>query len=267
MAVTTFIPKVWEAALLESYKKTAIAQMITTPPTEIEGDTIIWNNVSNIAIKDYTGTVDYESLDLTDVQMKMNQKKYWAFAVDDVDKIQAAGNLITPHMEEAASGLGVTSDRYVLSQITDADATNVIGASGGKININAKNAYDYIVDLNTRLSKKKVPLSDRFVVVTYDYLGLLSKDDRFTKNYKVLENGVVEGAKVNGAQIVVSEELPANIVTALHKGAIGYGTQLRKTEALRLQDKFADAVRGLQVYGAKVLRKKGVAVMHWTLGA
>ena len=103
------------------------------------------------------------------------------------------------------------------------------------------------------------------MIINSTYLGLLSKDDRFTKNYTILENGVVEGASINGSQLVVSEELPADKYILAHKEAWVHGIQLSKIEALRLETTFADGVRGLQVSGAKVLRPKGIAVLTGTI--
>jgi len=116
------------------------------------------------------------------------------------------------------------------------------------------------------LSKKKVPKVNRFVTVNADYLGLLSKDKRFTANPKVLENGVVEGQTINGMQVMCSEELPANVIIANHKSAIGAAKQINEVEAMRLQNKFADGIRGLCVYGDKVLRDDASAALYFEVG-
>jgi hypothetical protein len=44
--------------------------------------------------------------------------------------------------------------------------------------------------------------------------------------------------------------------------AITYGEQIAETEALRLQTTFADGVRGLHVYGAKVVRPDCLALAY-----
>lgn len=142
----------------------------------------------------------------------------------------------------------------------------LIGSSSAKKKVTAASAYDYIVDLGTMLSKKKVPKVNRFVTVNADYLGLLSKDKRFTANPKVLENGVVEGQTINGMQVMCSEELPANVIIANHKSAIGAAKQINEVEAMRLQNKFADGIRGLCVYGDKVLRDDASAALYFEVG-
>lgn len=116
---------------------------------------------------------------------------------------------------------------------------------------------------------KKVPKTERFTIINSQVLGLLSKDDRFTKQPVILENGVVEGQIINGSQIVVSEEIHNTSgkykILALHKSGIGHGKQLNETEAQRLQNSFADGVRGLMVYGAGVLRPEALAVLTATI--
>ncbi|MEH6957224.1 phage capsid protein [Neobacillus drentensis] len=269
MAVTNFIPQVWEAKLLQNFHKASICELITTPPTEIKGNTITFNKVGTVAVKDYAGTVTYDGLSTPKVDLNMDQKKYFAFQVDDVDKIQAAGDLIDSHTAEAGATLQEEVDKYCLGLYTGAHADNIIGTDAAPIALDKLNTYDKIVDLGTKLNKKKVPKTDRFVVINSDVLGLLSKDDRFTRQPVVLENGIVEGQKINGMQVVVSEELSVVSgkvkIMALHKSAIGHGEQLNETEAIRLQATFADAVRGLMVFGCKVLRPEAMAVLTATV--
>ncbi len=269
MAVTTFIPQVWEAKLLNNFRKASIAEMITTKPTKIEGKTITFNKAGAVAVKDYAGNVVWDELTTAKVDLNMDQEKYFAFKVDDVDAVQAAGDLVDAHTAEAGAELQETVDSYVLGLYTGAHADNTIGTDAAPIALSKTNVYDSIVDLGTKLNKKKVPKSDRFVVINSDVLGLLSKDDRFTRQPVVLENGVVEGQKINGMQVVVSEELSVVSgklkIMALHKSAIGHGKQIDQTEAMRLEGAFADGIRGLCVYGSSVLRAEALAVLTATV--
>ena len=112
-------------------------------------------------------------------------------------------------------------------------------------------------------------ISDETLIAHHPFvsdLGLLSKDKRFTANPKVLENGVVEGQTINGMQVMCSEELPANVIIANHKSAIGAAKQINEVEAMRLQNKFADGIRGLCVYGDKVLRDDASAALYFEVG-
>ncbi|HDR7694338.1 phage capsid protein [Bacillus thuringiensis] len=269
MSVATFIPTIWEARLMANFHKRSIADLITTKPAKIEGNKIIFNRVGAVNVKDYSGSVEWDDTNPSKVEINMDQKKYFAFKVDDVDAVQAAGDLIDPHTQEAGSVLQETVDTFVLGLYTGAHKDNVIGTDSAAIELSPKNAYDYIVDLNTKLNMKKVPKTERFTIINSQVLGLLSKDDRFTKQPVILENGVVEGQVINGSQIVVSEEIHNTSgkykILALHKSGIGHGKQLNETEAQRLQNSFADGVRGLMVYGAGVLRPESLAILTATI--
>ena len=249
MAVTNFIPQIWEARLMAKFHERSVGQLITTAPTKIEGNKIIFNKVSDIALKDYEGSVSFDDLTTSKVELPMDVKKYWAFKVDDVDAVQAAGALIDPHVAEAGYGLQEATDKLILDEALKTSHT-----------VEGEKAYDVIVKANTQLNKHKVPKADRYVVVNAEALEELHLDSRFTANYTILENGVIEGAKINGVQLVFSEELNGGefAIVALHKSAIGFGKQLEETEAMRLQNAFADGVRGLQVCGVKTLREEAV---------
>ena len=249
MAVTNFIPQVWEARLMAKFHERSVGQLITTAPTKIEGNKIIFNKVSDIALKDYEGSVSFDDLTTSKVELPMDVKKYWAFKVDDVDAVQSAGELIDPHVAEAGYGLQEATDKLILDEALKTSHT-----------VEGEKAYDVIVKANTQLNKHKVPKSERYVIVNAEALEELHLDPRFTANYTILENGVIEGAKINGVQLVFSEELNGGefAIVALHKSAIGFGKQLEETEAMRLQNAFADGVRGLQVCGVKTLREEAV---------
>ncbi len=249
MAVTNFIPTIWEARLMAKFHERSVGELITTAPTKIEGNKIVFNKVSDIALKDYEGTVNFDDLTTSKVELPMDVKKYWAFKVDDVDAVQSAGNLIDPHVSEAGYGLQEATDKLILDEALKTSHT-----------VTGEKAYDIIVKANTQLNKNKVPKAERFAIVNAEALEELHLDARFTANYTILENGVIEGAKINGVQLVFSEELNGGefAIVVLHKSAIGFGKQLEETEAMRLQNAFADGVRGLQVCGVKTLREEAV---------
>ena len=249
MAVTNFIPTIWEARLMAKFHERSVAELIATAPTKIEGNKIVFNKVSDVALKDYEGTVSFDDLQTSKVELNMDIEKYWAFKVDDVDAVQAAGNLIDPHVQEAGYGLQEATDKLVLDEALK--TTNIV---------TAEKIYDVIVKANTQLNKNKVPKSERFAVINSEALEDLNLDARFTSNYTILENGIIEGADINGTKLVFSEELNGGsfAIVALHKSAIGFGKQLEKTEAMRLESSFADGVRGLQVCGKQTLRGEAV---------
>ncbi|WP_233269388.1 hypothetical protein [Alteribacillus sp. YIM 98480] len=254
-----------------NFTKESVAAAITTAPTRTEGKTVTFNKAGDVTVSDYDGSINWEEVSTTAVDLNLDQKKYFAFSVDDVDAVQASGDMVDTFVSNASGSIQEEVDSYVFGLYTEAHEDNVIGDDTEPESVTKDNAYDYIVDLGTKLSKKKVPKNDRYVVVNAEYLGLLSKDDRFSSNPTVLENGVVEGQVINGMQVVVSEELSTNEngdykVIAMHRSAIGHDTQVDDVEALRLESQFADGVRGLSVYGATALRPEAMAVLTASIG-
>ena len=141
MAVTNFIASIWEARLLAKFHERSITDIITTAPTKVEGNKVIFNKVSDVAINPYTGTVNFEELTTPKVELNLDNKNYWAFKVDDVDAVQAAGDLIDPHVEEAGYGLQEATDKFVLTEALK--TSNVVTKTGDE------KAYDLIVKANT----------------------------------------------------------------------------------------------------------------------
>lgn len=266
MSVENFKPTLWEGALLANFHSTSVARALSIQPTSINGEKVIFNKVGAGTIKDYEGKVEWDEVNTPKVEMTFPEKKYFAFSLDDVDKAQLKADVMRATTDEHSSLLAELNDTYFFKTLADgAAAGNAIGSASSKKKLSSLNVYDYIVDLGVVLGKQKVPKANRFVTVDSEVLGLLSKDKRFTSNPKVLANGVVEGQIINNMQVVCSEEKPAGKIIAHYKGAIGFAMQLSEMEAMRLQNAFADGIRGLEMYGAKVLRDNAIALLHYSV--
>lgn len=172
-------------------------------------------------------------------------------------------------MERAAYALADTIDQYVAALYSGVDSGNFFGtdASPKTVGIGAEelSAYATIVNLAMILNKANVPSAGRFVIVPPDFLGLLAQDARFTSSPDVRANGIVEGQTIAGMQVYMSNNVP-NTTSTLYKvmagssQAIAFATALKTIETKRHDKFFADNVRGLQVYGAKLLNTKALAV-------
>ena len=123
MSVTNFIPVLWESRLLAKFHERSITDLITTAPTKVEGNKVIFNHVSDVSINAYEGTVNFEDLTTSKVELPLDHKNYWAFKVDDVDAVQSAGDLIDPHVEEAGYGLQEATDKFVLTEALKTSTT------------------------------------------------------------------------------------------------------------------------------------------------
>lgn len=274
MAVTTFIPELWSARLLYALEKSHVATNLVNRDYEgvisNQGDTVHINSIGAITVKDYTKNSDIDAPDAlttTDQTLEIDQCKYFNFQVDDVDKVQAAGELIDVAMGRAAYALADASDAFLLKTIAaGAAAGNTVGTTAAPIALTASNVYENIVKLRTKLDKANVPNTGRTIVVPPEVYALLLLDDRFAKSAAVagqaaLLNGEV--GKVAGFTVFMSNNVKTGVgtdtsktpyfeITAQVNTATTYAEQIIKTEGYRIESRFADGVKGLHVYGAKV---------------
>jgi hypothetical protein len=130
-------------------------------------------------------------------------------------------------------------------------------------------AYEYLVDLGTLLDENNVPTYGRFAVVPAWFHGLLLKDDRFVRSGTVtgdrrLMNG--EAGEAAGFTILKSNNVPntsgeAFRIMAGHAMATTFVEQVLDLQSYKPEKRFGDAVKGLHVYGGKVVRPSALACL------
>ena len=267
-----FIPELWSARLLANLDKTFVYPQCANRDYEGEvrnlGDTVHIQKFGDIQVADYTkatgvGTPKDPGAGST-VTLVIDQAKYFNFKVEDIEAVQANVNLMEKAMQRAAYAIGDVIDQYIAAFVNQA------GINAGEVAVTPQNAYDTLVDLKVKFNKENVPAAGRFVVVPPEFLGMLEKDDRYTKNYdaNVMANGVK--GRVAGFDILESNNVPyvsdgaKYTVMAGTDMAIAYAGQIAKIEAYRPEQSFSDACKGLYVYGAKVVEPKALAKLVCT---
>ncbi|MGW9529633.1 phage major capsid protein [Paenibacillus terrae] len=271
MSVQNFIPTIWSARLNESLKKNLVYGSVVNTDYEGEikgqGSTVKINSIGAVTIGNYdkvAGIGNPQELDATQKTLVIDQAKYFNFQVDDVDAAQANVNLLDGGIVEASYGLANVVDQYLAGFYTEVKAENKIGNDTTPITPTKDTAYDLLIDLGVLLDENNVPESERFVVVPAWYYGLLLKDARFTKDPNIIRTGYV--GDIDGMTVYKSNNVP-NIVGAKykiiagHKSAISFAGQVDSVEAFRPEKQFSDAVKGLQVFGAKCIKPEALAVL------
>jgi hypothetical protein len=284
MAISSFIPEVWNASLLESLKKSLIYAAPGVVNRDYEGDiasagdTVRITSISRPTVSTYipnSTTIAPQALVDADRALVIDQVKYWAFEVDDVDARQAAGNVLPAATAEAAYALADVMDQFVAGKYTEA-ANNVAAATvTGATASSWTNVYDQcLVPLKVALDIANVPSSQRYVILPPVIHGFLLRDSRFIKvnesgdGGEGLRNGMV--GRAAGFDILMSNNAPVVSagVYAIQAGvpqAITFAEQINKTEAYRPQSSFADAIKGLALYGCRVIRPDALAVCQITV--
>lgn len=275
MSVDGFIPEVWAAQLQESLKKA----LVFAGPSVVnrtyegnisdQGDTVRITSISRPTVAPYvknSTTITPETLTDAQRSLVIDQSKYFAFEVDDIDYRQSAngGALMAEAAKEAAYALADTADQFVAAKYTDVASANALGTVA--ITTSAL-ALDMIADLNQKLNEANVPKAGRYVIVPpwiesylLQHSSLIRVDAAGTS--ESLRNGMV--GRLLGFDILVSNNC-VNVtgddyaVLAGYPGAITYAEQISKVESYRPESAFSDALKGLHLYGAKVVRPTGIA--------
>lgn len=278
MSLNNFIPQVWAARLLSNLQKALVYGQPGVVNTDYEGEiseygnTVKINSIGPVNIGDYTKNQDItgpETLTSAQTTLVINQAKYFNFQVDDIDAAQQKPKVMDEAMREAAYGLADVADQYIANLYTGVATNNIIGDDTTPEVLTKENIYDLLVDLGTILTDAKIPKEGRWVVLPPWAYGLLLKDDRFVHVDKAgtdetLRNGIV--GRAAGFDILESHNVPNTDgskykIIAGHPMAISYAEQINSVEAYRPEKRFADAVKGLHLYGAKLIRPEGIAVL------
>ena len=236
------------------------------------GDTVHINQLGDITIKDYKkGDIEApEELSTTSQMLIIDQAKYFNFAIEDIDKAQVRSPLMDSAMERTAYGLADVTDSF-LANLMAKDAKIKIGNSTTPIALTEQNVYTTLVQLKVAMDKANVPTGGRWVVVPPEFEGLMLTDTRFasaygTKSEDRLVNGLV--ARACGFDIYVSNNVPVTAskysIIASNNTTTTFAEQIVSTEAFRPEASFKDAMKGLNVYGAKVTQGDAVAVLTAT---
>ena len=270
MSVDRFVPSLWAATLRENLNDAHVAVNLCNRNYEGDisqsGDTVRITSIGRVTIDNYvknSTSISPETLDDSQQVLTIDQAKYFAFQVDDVDarQVRDDGALMDVAMRDAAWGLGDAADTSVLSAMQSQGATgNALGAL--TIGTGNVDAYENIVDLAVKLDENNVPRQGRWCIIPPWYHGWLQKNANFVSygtqaNREDLENGIIGAAA--GMRIVVSNNLPSastgrNYVIAGHEMGVTYAEQINSVEAYRQESAFSDAVKGLHLYGYKITR-------------
>jgi hypothetical protein len=302
MSLTNFIPELWSDTLLVKLFENLVFGNLFNGDYEGEitrmGDTVKINAIGDISVYNYTKDTDINPPQaLTDAQMMLTitQAKYYDFEVDDVDAAQAHPTVMASAMEVAAFNMAEQMDLYYAGFYTDAVGT--IGSAGAPIvptvptqaNVGGgTTVYDYLVQLGQLLTQQKVPKKNRWCVVPPWITTFLIQDIRFTSfntpdARATITSGKLDAAggsnpdaylgKVNGMDVYESVNAihlgggvgvsgSQDVILAAHPMAFTKAEGLKKTEAFRPPYRFADAVKGLALYGAKTIRPYAAAVAY-----
>lgn len=288
-----FIPQLWSGKLNVKFYETTIFGEIANTNYEGEiksmGDTITINNIPSIVINDYTvgQNLSYQVPAPSKVDLQINLAKYFGVNISDVIEYQAKPMLMSMFSDDASKQMQITIDREILLNEFNNGATANKGATAGVLSgavnlgtdaapvvLSATNVLTVILGMATVLDEQNVPDTDRFMIMD-PATRLMLMQSELRQAYltgdstSILRNGKIGG--IDRFTVYLSNHLPTaaankdffgvtnssakrRVLIAGHKSALTFAAQITKTENLPNPNDFGTLVRGLNVYGHKMIK-------------
>jgi hypothetical protein len=288
-----FIPEIWSGKLIENFYDATVLAAISNTDYEGEiksmGDTVNIRTSPEITIREYVKgqTLQVENPDKPKLQLLIDKGEYFACIEDDVDKVQSDVGMMDLWSKDASEKMKIQIDKRVLTDmLPDVDALNKganagrisaninLGTSGSPVALTKANVLDYIVDIGTVLDEANAPEGNRFIVIPAKLAGMIKKSELKDASLSgdgtsILRNGRL--GMIDRFTIYMSHNLKVESggkfnVIAGHKMGFTFASQMTEMETLRSESTFGDIIRGLQVYGYKVVKPEALATGIVTIG-
>ncbi len=273
MAITNFIPTIWSETLYRKLNAEYVA--VKNCSREFEGSilgqgsTVKILGVGDITVSDYAKNTDMAAPSaLTDNarSLTINRAKAFNFLIDDVDHAQAAPGLMELAMEQAAAALADEADKYVFSLYSGVTAANTVTDAA----VTVDSILDDVIAAREKLLANGVGGSVPTVLeVSPEIAAILLKAKilNSTDNDGAVSNGAI--GSLIGFEVYVSPNIvcgtdKSNKCFARTKRAIAFAEQLNSVEAYRPELRFADGVKGLHLYGAKIIYTDEIVLLNLT---
>ena len=295
-----FLPSVYSKKVLNFFRKSSVVEAITNTDYAGEisayGDSVKIIKEPVISVSDYTRGSDTTATKLTDQELTLvvDSAKAFKFIVDDIETNMSHVNFKEVASSSAAYALRDSYDAAVIatmfSGVSSSSPDHVLGtdnatdlAAGtfdgtGNLDIgfgtNEHDPIDVMARMARLLDEQNVPEEGRWFVAGpdfYEVLGqasskLLSVD--FNAGQGSIRNGLVSSGKLRGFDMYKSNNIAATSNAAGkclggHISSTATANTILSTEVIRDPSSFGDIVRGLHVYGAKVLRPEALVTAFY----
>lgn len=293
---SAFIPEIWSGKLQVKFYKSTVLAEITNNDWEGEirnqGDTVHIRSIPTITINDYEKgqNLSNQVPTSTPIELTIDKGKYFAVIVDDVDEVQADIRLMDIFTNDAGEQMKIAIDNDVLNHVApDAAAANKganagaisgninLGTTGAPVAITKTNVLDVIISTGQVLDEQNVPEDGRWMVIA-PWVAALLKTSDLRQAYLTgddvspLRNGKL--GMIDRYTLYVSNNI--NTVTdsgascfhflAGTRDAISFASQITNVESIRSTQTFGNIVRGLNVYGYKVVKPEALVDLYATRG-
>ena len=290
-----FLPSIYSRKVLNFFRKSSVVEAITNTDYAGEisayGDSVKIIKEPVISVSDYTRATDTTVTRLTDQELTLvvDSAKAFKFIVDDIETNMSHVNFKEVATSSAAYALRDSYDAAVIatmfSGVSSSSPDHILGSDSatdlaagtfdgtGNLDIGFGSSEHDPIDVMARMARlldeQNVPEEGRWFVAGpdfYEVLGqasskLLSVD--FNAGQGSIRNGLVSSGKLRGFEMYKSNNIASTSNAAGkclggHISSTATAQTIISTETLRDPTSFGDIVRGLHVYGAKVLRPEAL---------
>ena len=288
----TFIPEIWAAKMVENFYDATVLAAISNTDYEGEiksyGDKVQIRLTPEVTIRSYQKGMNLtiERPDKPKITLDIDQGEYFACVEDDIDKVQSDIDLMDAWSKDASERMKIKVDTNILTGILpDISALNQgatagrisgninLGATGTPLQVTKANILDVLVDIGVVLDEANAPESDRFAVIPAWMAGMIKKSDLKDASLtgdsqSVLRNGRI--GMIDRLTLYTSHNLNSVVdstfrcynIIAGHKMGLTFASQMTEMESLRAESTFGNIIRGLQVYGYKVVKGEALARLY-----
>ena len=286
-----FLPKVYSKQVLNFFRKASVAEAITNTDYAGEianfGDTVRIIKEPVITVDQYERGQDITATKLTDqeVTLIVDIANAFKFIVDDIETQMSHVNFRDVATSSAAYALRDAFDAGVIitmfAGVSSSSPDHVLGSDNatdlaagtfdetGNLDIgfgsNEHDPIDVMAKMARLLDEQNVPEEGRWFLASPDFYEVLaqSASKLLSVDYNAgqgsIRNGLVSSGKLRGFNMYKTNNIAdtsnaAGKCLAGHISSTATAQTITSTEVLRDPDSFGDIVRGLHVYGAKVLR-------------
>ena len=257
-----FIPEVFSKKLQAKFYAQTVLSEVTTNEYEGEisglGNKVNIRAVPAVTVADYTGSLSYADVTSSTIELNIDKAKSYAFKVDDILREQADIDFMNEASKDAAQNMKIEIEQDVFANV--AAGSSLTDVNSTPSNITASNVLGFILEAGENLDVNNIPEEDRFMIINPAVASVL-KQSELRQAYLTgdavspLRNGFI--GMVDRFRMYVSNNLSttSGVSSGLygHPKAIAYASQFTNTESVRLESSFGDGVRGLAVYGYKVV--------------
>lgn len=285
-SASAFAPQIWSALMVEKFYPSTVIGDIANVDYQGEisgyGDSVVIRTTPDLVIEDYTVgmKLDYQVPESASTLLEINKGLSFSFAIEDVDQVQSDIDLITDWTQDVSKNMATRVDSEMFANVpAQADAANQgatagaisqdidLGVAGTPVLLDKNNVIDWIVDIGNVMDEKNVPEDQRQITLPAKVCALIKKSDLRDASIagddtSIARNGrlgMIDRFTLYHSNLLDQTGGEYNVL-ASHKSGLTFAAQMdeKKMRHIPNPESHGDLVRGLMVYGYKVIKEESI---------